>query len=223
MEITGSLGQNNWYVGATVNVTLSATDSSSGVSSTAYRTNGGNWQSYSGEFQISQEGSFTVDFYSVDTAGNSESQKSASFKIDTSLPSLTLGQSNGTLFKSDSVTITWSCGDSISGLNRTEYSLDNSAYQACTGDSLTLTGVSDGTHTITLRGIDGAGNAVERTLSFRVDTNLFSLSGPMGPWMDVGLILVAVVIAALLFLLLGRRKAKPAPAKSEEAKKTQVD
>jgi hypothetical protein len=53
-------------------VTLTATDSGSGVSVTMYRIDGGDWQTYSEPFEVTGSGNHTVEFYSVDAAGNEE-------------------------------------------------------------------------------------------------------------------------------------------------------
>jgi hypothetical protein len=203
---TGTSGSGGWYVSDSVSVSLMAADSTSGVSSTVYRLNQGDWKTYSGAFSVGDEGTTTVEFYSVDTAGNSESHKYSALKIDRSCPSLTINQANGTSFNSSSVTISWICTDAASGLAQLEYSLDNGAFKSCTGESLALTNVGDGAHTITMRGTDNAGNAVERTLTFDVNTNVSSMSGPIGPWLNIGLIIVALAVVLVLILVLRRRR-----------------
>ncbi|HYT01204.1 MAG TPA: alkaline phosphatase family protein [Thermoplasmata archaeon] len=55
-----------------INVTLSATDSGSGVSVTRYRVDGGPFTNYSGTFTVSNVGSHNVSFGSTDVAGNAE-------------------------------------------------------------------------------------------------------------------------------------------------------
>ena len=64
-----------------VEVTLMATDESSGVDFTKYKVDMGDWTTYSTPFLVSEEGVHTVLFYSVDNAGNIETQKSNSFTI----------------------------------------------------------------------------------------------------------------------------------------------
>ena len=54
------------------NVTLEASDAVSGVDSTMYRVDGGDWTEYDGTFAVTAAGNHTVDFYSVDEAGNVE-------------------------------------------------------------------------------------------------------------------------------------------------------
>jgi cytochrome c len=67
-------------------VTLTGNDSvaggGSGVAETQYRVDGGGWQVYSGPFGVLGAGSHTVEYYSVDEAGNTEATKSVSFAVE---------------------------------------------------------------------------------------------------------------------------------------------
>ncbi|WJH36815.1 hypothetical protein N6H14_14595 [Paenibacillus sp. CC-CFT747] len=57
------------------NVSLRATDNTggSGVKSTQYRINGGAWKAYTGTFVIYAGETHTVEYFSTDLAGNTES------------------------------------------------------------------------------------------------------------------------------------------------------
>ena len=69
-----------------VTVTLTATDSGSGVNYTMYKVDGGSWTTYSATpFVVSGNGEHTVAFYSVDIAGNIETEKSVVFTIEYAL------------------------------------------------------------------------------------------------------------------------------------------
>ncbi|MGH3005210.1 MAG: ThuA domain-containing protein [Gaiellaceae bacterium] len=82
-------GENGWYV-SPVTVTLEADDGNgSGVASTEYRLDGGDWTPYTEPFIVSADGEHTVDYRSTDEAGNAEEAKSVSFKIDATAPTLT--------------------------------------------------------------------------------------------------------------------------------------
>ncbi|HIG99865.1 MAG TPA: hypothetical protein HA258_04715 [Thermoplasmata archaeon] len=66
-----------------VTVTLSATDSGSGVDFTMYKIDDGAWTTYiATPFVVSGNGEHTVAFYSVDIAGNIEAEKSVTFTIE---------------------------------------------------------------------------------------------------------------------------------------------
>jgi hypothetical protein len=60
-------------------VTLSATDATSGVKATYYRIDGGAWNTYTGPITLTGTGSHTIEYYSKDNAGKTESIKSQTF------------------------------------------------------------------------------------------------------------------------------------------------
>ncbi len=65
-----------------VTVTLTATDENSGVDYTKYKVDGSEWMTYSAPFIVTGNGAHIVAFYSVDLAGNQETEKSVSFTIE---------------------------------------------------------------------------------------------------------------------------------------------
>jgi hypothetical protein len=65
-----------------VTVTLTATDNGSGVGYTKYKLDAGTWTTYTTPFIISEDGSYTVSFYSVDRNGNTEQEKQSTFLIE---------------------------------------------------------------------------------------------------------------------------------------------
>ena len=78
-----------------VQVTLTATDETggSGVASTEYRIDEGEWTDYTAPFVISEPGTHTVEFRSTDVAGNEEAVKSLEVVVeaaDEDAPSTTL-------------------------------------------------------------------------------------------------------------------------------------
>jgi len=83
--LEGVLGEKGWYI-SNVNVTLSATDASSGIAYTEYRINEGSWIVYTGEVQIINEGVIFLHYRSVDGAGNIEDVKEVIIKIDKTAP-----------------------------------------------------------------------------------------------------------------------------------------
>jgi hypothetical protein len=64
-----------------VNIILSATDDLSGVDYTMYSLDAGNWTQYVTPVMVTDEGAHTVSFYSVDKAGNKETEQSKTFTI----------------------------------------------------------------------------------------------------------------------------------------------
>jgi len=107
--LNGTMGNEGWYL-SPVEVTLNASDNGSGGSGTiggipnrftagigvtSYRIDSGAWQTYSGSFTVSGDGTHTVDYYSVDAVGNEESTQSLTIKIDTNPPSGSLSINRG--------------------------------------------------------------------------------------------------------------------------------
>ncbi len=62
-------------------VTLTATDNWSGVNITKYKLDAGSWSDYAEAFTVTEDGSHTVFFYSIDNAGNQETEKKSIFSI----------------------------------------------------------------------------------------------------------------------------------------------
>jgi hypothetical protein len=87
---------------APVQVTLTATDSGSGVASTVYKLDGGPLIAYAGPFTVSTVGSHTVTFHSTDRAGNVEATQSAKFTVspDVSTPATTRCASTNVIWAS---------------------------------------------------------------------------------------------------------------------------
>lgn len=67
-------------------VTLSATDDTSGVAVTWYQMDSGSWMQYTTPLTVTQDGSHTVRYYSVDNAGNKEPEQLCFFTIHHALP-----------------------------------------------------------------------------------------------------------------------------------------
>lgn len=62
-------------------VYLNATDEHSMIKNTMYKLDEGNWQIYENQFIVSEDGTHTIKFYSVDNYGNQEEEKSNTFTI----------------------------------------------------------------------------------------------------------------------------------------------
>ena len=114
-------GNNSWYV-SDVEVTLNATDDISGVNVTQFRFNGGNIKTYTEPFNVTTDGEHTVQYWSVDNAGNIEDVKSAEFKIDQTKPCIDLTWENP---ENIYVIFTATCSDATSGMDRVEFYVDD--------------------------------------------------------------------------------------------------
>ncbi len=106
----------NWN-NVDVTVSLSASDALSGVKSTHYKLNGGAQQTGS-SVSISAEGVHTLEYWSVDNAGNVEAAKSVTVKIDKTKPQINHTQNpaaNSAGWNNSDVTVTFECTDGGSG------------------------------------------------------------------------------------------------------------
>jgi len=113
-------GENGWYV-SDVEVTLNATDDISGVNVTQFRVDGGSIQTYTEPFNVIADGVHTVEYRSVDYAGNIEDWKSVEFAIDQTKPYIDLTweayEEDGIWY----VIFTVWCDDATSRINRLEF------------------------------------------------------------------------------------------------------
>jgi probable HAF family extracellular repeat protein len=118
--LAGQQGTNGWYT-SPVTVTLIATDidGPSDIAATSYTVDGSSLTAYVGPFTISVDGVHTIQFSSIDLAGNAETLKSVTFKIDATPPSITSARSpaaNATGWNNSPVTVSFQCADTLSGL-----------------------------------------------------------------------------------------------------------
>ena len=133
-DIEGDSGLDGWFK-SEVDVKLSATDDQSGVSQIFYRielvapfviSDGGSFIPVDGDeavFTLNGNGCYKISYYAVDNAGNIESSKSTSVKIDKTLPIIKCdfsGDIENDWFTS-SVTVSISAKDIISGVISIEY------------------------------------------------------------------------------------------------------
>src|SRR3989449_8587732 len=159
-SLSGTTGAANWFV-SRVNVTLSATDDSSGVAAIHFRTDGGPWQLYGNPVPIpvSGEGSHTIDYYATDLAGNNESALAVTFHIDTVAP-VTSAQVTGTLAGDgsyvSSVTVTLTASDATSGVQSEQYRVDGGPWRTY---SVPFTLGGNGTHALDYFATDVAGSS----------------------------------------------------------------
>ena len=151
---------------ADVSVTLSATDTISGVASTLYRLNGGSDQPYSDPFTISAEGTTTLRYHSVDKRGNVEAENLRYVLIDKSAPVTTDDSPVGWSNSLSAVHLT--ATDECSGVAYTEFSLNGDPWAPYLGG---VPIVADGTWTIDYRSVDNLGHVEDtRTATVMLDT-----------------------------------------------------
>jgi regulation of enolase protein 1 (concanavalin A-like superfamily) len=174
-----------WNSGA-VPVTLAATDATSGVASTEYSLDGGPWTAYTQPVDVSGDGTHEVAFRSKDKAGNVETEKAATIKIDGSKPTVLIsGIADRQVYgDSQDLRISWQAVDSTSGVKTLSGKLDSAAFTS--GTLLPLYTTSLGTHTLTVTAVDNAGNRTNQTVTFGVSTSTRDISNLIDRFKAVG-------------------------------------
>ncbi|MGW5971318.1 OmpL47-type beta-barrel domain-containing protein [Streptomyces sp. NPDC055186] len=157
-------------------VTVTASDTGSGVNTIEYAIGSGAWREYTGPVMVHQVGTHTVRYRATDKAGNAAAEKSVGFTVVSAPPQDTTppvtgvtveGSKNsaGAYVGSAKVTVSASDGHG-SGVAGIEYSLDGGPYLAYTAPVLVDRA---GRHTLAYRASDKAGNtSAPLTVSFTV-------------------------------------------------------
>ncbi len=112
----------------------------------------------------------TATLVAFDLAGHTTAV-ARSFTVDTTAPSITLSAPAAGYLSTGNVVVTWVASDN-NGLARIEISLDGGApiTLGANATSTTLTGVSDGPHTIRVQAFDLAGSSASDSVVVTVDT-----------------------------------------------------
>ncbi|MFF5840386.1 OmpL47-type beta-barrel domain-containing protein [Streptomyces massasporeus] len=157
-------------------VTVSASDTGTGVNTIEYAIGSGAWQPYTAPVMVHQVGTHTVRYRATDKAGNVAAEKNVRFTVvaappaDTTPPVTGVAvegtkNANGAYVNSARVTVT-ATDEHGSGVERIEYSLDGGPYLAY---SAPVVVDRAGAHTVAYRATDKAGNtAAARTVTFTV-------------------------------------------------------
>lgn len=157
-------------------VTVSASDTGSGVNTVEYALGSGAWQPYTAPVMVHQVGTHTVRYRATDRAGNMSAEKSVGFTVVAAAPQDTTPPVTGVTLEGTrnaagayvgSARVTVSATDEHgTGVDRIEYSLDGGPYLAYTAAVVVDRA---GPHTLAYRATDKAGNtATARTVTFAV-------------------------------------------------------
>jgi hypothetical protein len=167
--VLGPVGNGMYFRGA-VQMSIGSSDDLSGVANTYYRIDGAATQTYTGPLTISGDGTHTVEFWSVDVAGNSSSSNTSIIRIDTTVP-LTQAAASGIVgtngWYRSPVQLALSAADNLSGVANSYYTIDGGAMQTYAG---AFTVSTAGVHTILFWSKDQANNTeAQRSFSFSLD------------------------------------------------------
>ena len=178
LQASNSVGWRN----TTQSVTLPAADTGGGaLSATYYKLDGAGQTTYSSAFNVSGQGQHTVEYWSTDTAGNTEVHRTGYVNIDTTLPTTaaTNLQANGTTgWTNAAVIVTLAPSDTGgSAVASTKYQIDAGTLTTYTVP-FAVSGA--GSHAITYYSIDNAGNQeATKTGYVNIDTTA-PVTSPVG-------------------------------------------
>jgi hypothetical protein len=176
VDIMGSQSSSGWY-NTDVSVSLSSYDQTSGVASSYYRIDGGDWQTYTAQFNLTEEGTHAIEYYSKDNASNSEAYRALQADIDRTGPVteiLTAGGVGTNGWFDGLVTISLEATDNLSGLGKTYYRFGNGVFAEFSG---LIPNLTDGLYSIECFSVDLAGNnGTHVSLQFRIDATAPSIA-----------------------------------------------
>ncbi|MFF5038770.1 OmpL47-type beta-barrel domain-containing protein [Streptomyces nigra] len=174
--VSGDKDADGAYIGMAT-VTVSASDTGSGVNGVEYALGDGAWQPYTAPVMVHEPGEHMVRYRAADKAGNVAPAKDVRFTVvpapedDTTAPvtGVTVEgtkNSSGAYVGNAKVTVTATDEHHGSGVDRIEYSIDAGPYLAYTAPVVVDRA---GTHTLAYRATDKAGNtSAARTVTFTV-------------------------------------------------------
>ncbi|WP_238153885.1 OmpL47-type beta-barrel domain-containing protein [Streptomyces xinghaiensis] len=173
-EVSGERDDGGAYLGSAT-VTVSASDSGSGVERIEYALDGGEFAEYAAPVAVDAVGEHRLVYRAVDRAGNVSAEKAVEFTVvappeeDTTAPETSAEVSGerddgGAYLGSATVTIT--ATDAESGVERVQYSLNGGPYLVYTAP---VTVARAGPHLLRHRATDKAGNtSAAKTVDFTV-------------------------------------------------------
>jgi len=162
---------------ATIHLTATDNAGGSGVDHTYWRLDGGQWQIDTVP-STNVPGMHTLEFYSVDKAGNAEAHKFVVFKIDLAAP-VTVVATPPSFIGTATIILNPGDGDG-SGVAHTYYRLDGGVTTE--GTVIVVPAPPFGTvnHSLTYWSVDNAGNA-ESPKSFMFTVSAVGSTPPSGP------------------------------------------
>ncbi|GAA2117284.1 hypothetical protein GCM10009780_76280 [Actinomadura alba] len=162
-SVSGDRDADGNYVGSAT-VTVSASDTESGVDKVEYSLNGGAFATYSAPVSVNQPGAHTVRHRATDKAGNTSTVGSVNFTVvnppgkDTTPPQASAqvtGSQDWAWNYVGSARLTISASDTESGVDKVEYSLDGQPFAVYANPLMVA---QPGAHTVLYRATDKAGN-----------------------------------------------------------------
>ena len=199
----GPLPTAPWYRTGPVSVSLAAVANDwASVTGISYTVNGvpGAFTGATGSFTVPttpytapSDGVYTVQYSAKDNIGNSEAPRQFVCRIDTTPPdtSITSGLADGAWTSVNTPTYGFSGSDALTSPDQLtfEYQVDGSSAWATCTSPFQLPALSEGTHTVTFRALDLAGNAdttpASRTVKVDATPPTVSITEKPAAWIGV--------------------------------------
>jgi hypothetical protein len=200
IDIDGTAPSTVYSLDGTGKLTLIPSDQASGVSSTYYRLDGGNWQTYSSPIEALDAGHDALEYYSTDLAGNTEAVITLDLSnVPMSEVTLTLGDIGKKYPTGATVSIAWTCADPSGEVDHYEIAVDGVMVKRLDRNvtSFDLSSLAEGERSVTVRAVDSNGHSVQQTLVLTIGSEPSSdLSGLLIPAIAVAA--VGAVVGALI-------------------------
>ncbi|MCK4717171.1 MAG: hypothetical protein KAT70_00770, partial [Thermoplasmata archaeon] len=182
--VVGTIGGSGWYR-TDVTITLTPSDTHSGLNNTYWSLDGTNWTLYTNPFTLA-DGTYSVRYYSSDNASLQEAENTLAIDVDTTSAVTSLAPLSGTpgaggWFVSD-VTLNITSLDPLSGVDVMYYDLDGLGAAVYAPFLVVST---EGSHVVEYWTVDVAGNVeAVQNVSFKIDktapTTGIGVVGTMG-------------------------------------------
>ena len=156
------------------------------------------------------EGTHTINVTTYDKLGNTNSQQ-ITVHIDLTNPLLTIiSPANGSSTTSTTVQLSWSVSDGQTGYHYAEVRLDGTLTATVQNTSITLYGLTTGTHTLNVTAYDWSGrhtsNHITITIQTTTTTTTTTTSTPPIPGFPWEGLLLGLAVAIMAVLILRRRR-----------------
>ena len=208
------------YVGNITEVEGTSEDLHSGIEKVEVKIDDGSWQLSTGttswfcslDTTSVVAGSHTITARATDN-NNNTGTTSINVIVDNVPPTLSItSPTSGSELTSSSVTAIWTGLDAGSGIDYYEVKLDGGSWiNVLTSNNHNFSGISDGSHTVYVKAVDGVGNSKEASVNFIVSAGLiFGLDLTTIAILGAAFIIVIVVIVYLIFR--GRKPPTPPPS-----------
>lgn len=177
-------GPNMYAASTSASLSYSVSDANPGMTMCTHTTGTGTTSSCSAtgaSFTGLSQGAHTITITHTDLAGNMTA-KTYSWTVDTTVPVVSAITGPAAFSPSKTATLAYSVSDANPGSTSCTQTTGTGTVSSCTATGATLTGLSEGPHTVSVVHADLAGNtSAVKTYSWTVDTIAPVVSAISGP------------------------------------------